>query len=207
LVVSAQIAGQPCLIGLLPQLEESICTMKHTILTALLALAAVSAPALADGFYVGAELGRSQLDGIHGVDGVSDSNVRATSAGVYAGYAFNPMLSVEFGYHGLGKGTGETTVLGKSVSFDTKVKAATLSGIASLPFTDTDRLSGYGRLGYTRISNSEHYGVVEFEETQNKMMAGLGLRYAASKNVGVRAEYTKYASDFNVLSLGVDYTF
>ncbi|WP_374353000.1 outer membrane beta-barrel protein, partial [Chitinimonas sp.] len=120
--------------------------MKHTLIAALLAVAAVSAPALADGFYVGADVGRSQLDGLSGVAGISDSNVKATSAGVFGGYAFSPSWAVELGYHGLGKGTGQTKFKNVAVNYDTKVKATTLSVIGS--YGVSDAFSVYGRLGY-----------------------------------------------------------
>ncbi|WP_374353031.1 hypothetical protein, partial [Chitinimonas sp.] len=55
--------------------------------------------------------------------------------------------------------------------------------------------------------NSTHYGAFEIEETQNKAIAGIGARYAVSKSVGVRAEYTKYAADFSAFGVGVDFSF
>ncbi|TDP63229.1 outer membrane beta-barrel protein [Roseateles toxinivorans] len=166
--------------------------MKKIIVLAL--AAACAAPVLAADFYVGADVGRNRFD---------DEGLKLNKTGlsVFGGYVISNNIAIEAGYRRLVDGTatfGATKV-------DIDAHALQLSGVFSVPVA-TD-LSLFGRLGINNIKIKASSNAARASDNETKALFGIGARYAVSPQVGLRVEYQKPASDFSVISAGVDIRF
>jgi len=65
----------------------------------------------------------------------------------------------------------------------------------------------YGRLGVNRIEAKATAGGNSAKDSTTKALFGIGLRYAVSKEFGLRAEFQKPESSTNVLTVGADIRF
>ncbi|MBV8657497.1 MAG: outer membrane beta-barrel protein [Burkholderiales bacterium] len=164
-------------------------------IAALALAAAVSTPALAEGFYAGADLGRSKLEVDVGNGYTASTN--ASSYSIFAGYQFNKNFGAEIGYRDLGKKTFATDTL--------KANATQISLIASVPLSNEFDL--FGRIGIASLEAKDNSG----SETKSKAVYGVGARYAVTKEFGIRGEYDQYdkwdGATFSVWSIGGDYRF
>lgn len=176
--------------------------MKKVVLATGL-LTAIALPSFAEGTYVFGDLGQAKYSG--------DFSESDTSFSVGAGYKFNSTYAVELGYADMG-GVGESGVYqGYSYKASVDVSAIQLSGLAYLPFSD--KFSAYGRLGLANVkaeatavvSDGEISESATESDSNTKAVYGLGLAYAASEKVGLRAEYTKY-NDVEVSTLNIGVT-
>jgi OOP family OmpA-OmpF porin len=200
--------------------------MKKTSgILALAALGAIGSPyAMADdtGFYLGANLGqtRAKIDdarisaailgsGFSTVNIVDDR--RDAGYKLFGGYQFNRNIAVEGGYFDLGK-FGYTA---------TTLPPGTLNGEITLPLSE--RWSAIGRVGANYAQARDHFSgtgaVVVGNPNPSKRQAnyklGLGLQYAFTEALAVRAEAERYRindavgnkGDVNMFSLGLIYRF
>lgn len=166
--------------------------MKKIIVLAL--AAACAAPVLAADFYVGADVGRNRFDD-------EGMKLNKTGLSVFGGYIVSDNIAIEAGYRRLVNGT---TTFG-STKVDIDAHALQLSGLFSLPVSS--ELSLFGRLGVNSIKVKASAGARKGSDSDTKALVGFGARYALTKEVGLRVEYQKPASDFSVISAGIDIRF
>lgn len=154
---------------------------------ALAALAVAAAPAFAadTGVYLGADLNRTKFS----AEGDSESK---TGFGVFAGYALNPNVAFEAKYARLGNWRED------GVRID--VNTLNLSVLGKAPLS-TD-LTLFGRLGMARNGLEVGFGNVTVSEHKNKALIGVGLDYALSPQVALRAEFVNLGN--NKIGSGVD---
>lgn len=167
--------------------------MKKIIVLAL--AAACAAPVLAADFYVGADIGRNRFD---------DEGLKLNKTGFsfFGGYIINDNIAIEAGYRSLVDGT----VSAGPLKANLKAHALQLSGVFSLPVST--ELSLFGRLGVNKVKAEFSSNVGQgASDSDTKALFGVGARYAVSKEVGLRVEFQKPASDFSVISAGVDIRF
>lgn len=113
--------------------------------------------------------------------------------GAYAGYNINENFAIEVGAQNLG-----TFKVGSIDVKTSAYNASVLGGVAIDP-----KFSVFGRLGYGSLKAA----VSGDQATINSSLYGVGARYQFDKNIAIRTEYTRYASDTGVFSLGVQYAF
>jgi outer membrane protein W len=179
---------------------------KHLMLAAGLALAALSAPALAGEGFVRFEAGRSDLDiRVDGLDGSDDD----TAFGIRGGYWFNPNIAVEGFYsrfysqtyndgfddysiklHGVGVGVvGKKNFEGPHQGFFVSGRAGIARGVATV---DYDGSVEEAEAGDTK----PYFGVgvgYDFSPT-----FGLGLNYDQVKSGGDGVDVTAKTVTFGV---------
>lgn len=165
--------------------------MKKICSLALAGLLA-SVPALAGEAVFGLDYGRTK---------VSDSDLKGTGLGVYAGYRFNESFGVEFGYRRLFRDT--EVELG--IPFEIKGSALQASALAFLPLGN--EVSLFGRLGVNRVKAEASSSIGSGSDSETKALVGVGLDYSFSKSTALRVEFQKPTSDASTLSLGVKFSF
>lgn len=164
------------------------------ILTALLASPLA---AMADGFYVGGQVGygaqKSELSDAIGGD---KKDLETVIGSIKAGYDFNDYLGAEVRVSGVDKDS-------------TGIKADYLASAyvkGMVPVSDS--ISLYGLVGATSVQmDKKVYG----KDSIASASYGIGARYAMTDNVGINLEATQVSShkDYELggVSLGVDYKF
>ena len=208
------------------------------ILAALgvVALAAIASPfaiAADPGWYTGASVGQSRAK-------IDDARITSTLLGsgfttvsiadddrdvgykLFGGYQFNRNFAIEGGYFNLGKfGFVATTVPAGTLNGEAKFQGLNLDAVGILPITD--RFSAFGRAGLayarTRDSFSGTGAVIvanpnpRANDTNYKL--GLGLEYALTQALGLRAEAERYRvndavgnkGDVDLFSVGLVFRF
>lgn len=168
--------------------------------------AALAAPAFANGFYVGADMGRTKL-------AVSDSEFGGhrydDSWALTGGYQFNDHIAAELSYRSLSKLNQQYG----SWSVNHKLSAVEATAVGSFPLSDKFAL--FGRVGVVHVKGKttiREGSLVEVEsDSKNRAMLGLGARYAVTQNISLRSEYIRYAKMEDVaistLTFGADYRF
>jgi OOP family OmpA-OmpF porin len=186
------------------------------------------------GFYLGADLGRSDYPANAKliVDLPSSTLASANLSnhdfawGITGGYRFNRYVAVETGYVDLGALSGPlASVAGTSAAsghFDFSVRGATQAVVGILPFGNW---AASLKLGYfysdVRLSYSGVSGAGPFNHKASvsdlSEWGGLGLRYRLRQHWQVNIEYDSYGSvgergktghtTNNTPSVGVDYRF
>jgi OmpA-OmpF porin, OOP family len=146
------------------------------------AQSSAAAPALT-GAYVGGSVGSTAITGL----------TSQTGFGGYLGYKINENFSVEAGAQSL----GSFDVSGTSVSA-TAYNASVLAGVPLNP-----NFSVYGRLGYGSLTAAATGATAKV----NSAVYGVGAKYNIDKNLAVRAEYTRLASDTGTFGVGLQYGF
>jgi OOP family OmpA-OmpF porin len=172
--------------------------MKKTAIAVLLSTF-VAAPAIAadEGFYVGADVGRSSTN-------YSDlSSKTGTAFSVLGGYQFMKYLAAEIQYNDFGsiKDTGGTSY---------KINGYSGAAVGIFPFND--QWSLLGKLGYasTKLGNPAN-------TTKSGITYGIGGQYNINQAWGVRLNYDMYkvvipaptsqTATTSVVSAGVVYKF
>lgn len=167
--------------------------MKNRILLAAgLALATLSAPALADGSgFIRVEAGRSNLDAR--VDGVGSGSEKDTSWGFRGGYWFNPNFAVEGFYSQL----YSTTFNDGFDDYRLKLHGVGVGVAAKKNFggNHTGFFIG-GRLGVARgVATVEYDGSLEDAEASSaKPYFGVGAGYDFSERFGLSVNYDQLKS-------------
>ena len=169
-----------------------------------------SLPAYAAGFYAGANIGASDVQGLGG----------SASAGLYVGYTIDSWLGLEAGYNRLGRWTGSDQGLPYTNIINNVDVSLTVGPRIGR------RLRVYGRLGFVDWSTIGTSGGGEHRVTghsaQNDILEelhqgfyGLGVSYRLGSNIGLRLEYRIYRAmavnghdlDINSVLLGAAYHF
>lgn len=157
--------------------------------TALPAAAQMSAPSLSSA-YVGVSIGQSKAkDWCNGIAGTGVScDDEDTAWKVFAGYQFHRNFAAELGYTKMGKVTASLGTLRE----EAKATAWEISALGAWPVTE--QFSVFGRLGLYRAEVKDETNFAgNVEHTNNDLTYGLGLQFAFTRNVAVRAEWQRYA--------------
>ncbi|MFY7854805.1 MAG: outer membrane beta-barrel protein [Rubrivivax sp.] len=164
----------------------------------LLALAAIglvtSLPAAANtaGLVFGVDFGKTSVSGLD-VDG--------NGFGLYGGYRFNESIAVEVGYRHLFK----ETVREFGVPVELKATSVQASVVGYLPLGNDFSL--FGRLGYNELKAKAGASGRSATGDQSGTLYGIGAEYDVNKNVAIRFEFQKPASDTRVVLLGAKFSF
>jgi OmpA-OmpF porin, OOP family len=184
--------------------------MKKNILASLILSTLIASPVFAGGFYLGADVGRSNVSE---KNSIVDFSGNGTTFDIYAGYKFSPYLATEITYRDHGKVSDTVVAYNIPVNTSISAKSITTSLIASYPFTEA--FSAYGRLGFASINATveakAYRSSYSEDKTTTKAAYGIGAQYALNKNISLRTEYTQYAEDegtkFSAFTIGANYSF
>lgn len=180
----------------------------------LVALAVLGSPAaMADdplGWYLGANIGRTRADfdspysigsvvapGVV-VNSISQST-RDTGFKAFGGYQFHRNFAVEGGIFDLGTyNYAYNTTPPGSFNSETRVKGLNLDLVGILPISD--RFSVFGRVGAAHArtrggftsTGAAPVSTANFRANHTNLKAGIGLAYAFTERLSVRAELERY---------------
>jgi OOP family OmpA-OmpF porin len=206
---------------------------------AVLALAAIASPSFAQsnndmvGLYGGVSAGptRATIDEPRirstlvnngfTVDSFTDDN-RSVGGKVFGGYQFDKNFAIEGGLFTLGKfGYQATTTPTGTLDGHAKVRGLNLDLVGTLPMTD--KFSVFGRAGVTYAEARDSFrstGMVVVtdpnpSERAANWKAGVGLQYAFTPALALRAEIERYRindavgnkGDIDMASIGLVYRF
>jgi OOP family OmpA-OmpF porin len=202
----------------------------------LLTLALMAAPfAMAQdaGWYGGANLGQSNasiddarisndLLGSGLVTTSIDDDDRDRGFKLFGGYQVNKYFAVEAGYFDLGQfGFVANTVPTGSLSGNIKIKGLNLDAVGTLPITE--KFSAFGRLGVAYAHTDGRFvgtGAVNVlnpspSARDTNLKVGLGVQYAFTEALSLRAEIERYRindavgnkGDVDLASIGLVYRF
>ncbi|WP_296494726.1 outer membrane beta-barrel protein [Rhodoferax sp.] len=202
----------------------------------LLTLALMATPfamAQDDGWYLGGNIGQSTatIDEARISSGLLGSGLVAGPFNntdddlgfkVFGGYQYNKYFSVEGGYFDLGQfGFSTTTTPAGSLSGDIRVRGLNLDLVGTLPLTE--KFSAFGRVGGTYARAEDRFvgtGAVNVlnpnpSEDAANLKVGLGVQYAFTEALSVRAEIERYRindavgnrGDIDLASIGLVYRF
>lgn len=202
----------------------------------LVALAVIASPfAIADdsGWYGGANIGQSKAtiddaritssllgSGFSGVS-IADEN-RDLGFKVFGGYQFNKNFALEGGYFDLGRfGFMATTTPAGTLSGDIRLKGLNLDAVGILPLTE--KFSVFGRIGANYAQATDSFagtGAVRVlnpnpSTRETNLKLGVGLQYALTESMAMRAEVERYRindavgnkGDVDLVSVGLVYRF
>jgi len=170
--------------------------VKKIAICIALAAGFAAAPVLAQGWYVGAGIGRgnlnmsgTELTGLNNAQ-IDDSDTTYT---LRTGLRFNPYFALELGYYDLGQYTFSGTAGSVPIHGSAKAKSYGLSAVGILPVAE--QLELYGRVG---IASSELKAnanatlvTANSSDRQSEATYGVGARWNVARNWGVFAEWMK----------------
>jgi OOP family OmpA-OmpF porin len=210
--------------------------VKTSLLMGITGLAVMSSAfAAADdtGWYAGASLGQSRATiddqrisnalratGFTGVTLTDDD--RSTGYKLSGGYQINKNFALEAGFFDLGNfGYKATTVPTGTLNGNIKLRGVNLDVLGMLPVTDN--FSAFGRAGISYAQARDAFsgtGLVQVtnpnpSERKANYKVGLGLQYAFSEALAMRAEVERYRindavgnrGDIDMISVGLIYRF
>lgn len=136
-----------------------------------------------EGYYLGASVGESQFrKSCRGITAGCDDKDLGWRA--FGGYHLNRIFSVEVGYANLGEAT--------TPAFTREVKALDVSAIGGYHFTPEFAI--LARLGMYRGQTSLGTTLGTAGDHNTGFTYGLGLRYAFTRGLALRAEWQQYES-------------
>ena len=185
------------------------------------------------GWYIGANGGqsRAKIDDARITSGLISSGFKSVSIfdddrdrgyKIFGGYQINRNFAVEGGYFDLGKFgfTANTTPLG-TLRGDIKIRGTNLDLVGMLPFTE--KFSAFGRVGVNSARAEDTFtgtGLVRTlnpnpRQRETNAKFGLGLQYAFTESLGIRAEVERYRindavgnkGDVDLFSVGLVFLF
>lgn len=175
--------------------------MRKVLYATILLLGSSTAALAADnGIYLGAAVGRSNLE-IDDLAGIEAADFEGDDTGYKLIVGIRPLdwLAIEANYVNFGE--AEDTVLGTRLSADGDGISAYAVGF--LPIGPVDL---YAKGGFIAWDTK----VVGFDEDGNDFAYGVGAQFRLL-GLSVRAEYEKFdiddVDDLSMLSIGVTYTF
>lgn len=214
-----------------------LATLARALGMAGLTVSAIPVAMAADdtGWYAGGNVGRSEanIDDQGIIQGLQNNGFSTTSLledyrglgfKLFGGYQFNRYFALEGGYFDLGKfGFTATTVPNGSLHNLTSFRGVNADLVGILPITE--KFSAFGRLGvnYAKTSSSlTSTGLINIpdpstnhSERNANYKFGVGLQYAVTPTLGLRAEAERYRvndaagskGDIDLLSVGLLYRF
>ena len=197
------------------------------------AFASPFAMAQDSGWYGGVNAGqsRAKIDDVRIVGGllgrglitssITDDD-RDTGYKLFGGYRMNRNFALEAGYFDLGKfGFTATTLPAGTLNGRIKIKGVNLDLVGMLPITE--KFSAFGRVGVSRAEARDSFTGTGFVRVLNpnpkkrdtNVKYGVGLQYAFTEALGIRAEVERYRindavgnkGDIDLISLGLVYRF
>lgn len=182
----------------------------------LVALAGIASPCASaehSGWYGGFSIGqaRSDIDDVRITSGLLGGGFVTTSITdndrdlgykIYGGYQFNHNFALESGYFDLGEFSFTTNTLPPGTfSGNIKLKGANFDLVGLLPITQN--FSALGRIGVNYAQAKDHFsgtGAVvvpnpDRKKTTASYKFGIGLQYALTDSLGLRAEAERYRID------------
>jgi OOP family OmpA-OmpF porin len=213
--------------------RQSVSTAGKLSLLTLALMAAPFAMAQDAGWYAGANIGQSlaTIDNDRISSGLLGSGLTTTSIAdddrdrgykLFGGYQVNKYLAIEAGYFDLGQFSflANTVPIG-TLSGNIKVRGVNLDAVGMLPITD--KFSAFARLGMTHARTKGSFagtGAVNVIDpspraSDNNPKVGLGVQYAFTDALSVRAEIERYRindavgnkGDIDLASIGLVYRF
>lgn len=212
-------------------------TKRRLSVLAFAGLAAVCSTAViaqeAPGFYIGGNVGATRAD--FNNDAITRSlagqgfTVRSTAEDnsgtgykLFGGYQLTPNFAVEGGYFDLGRYSySATTTPAGTFSSNNRVRGLNLDLVGMAPLSD--RFSVFGRVGAAYAQNRANFASTGFvpvntsnpRRNDTHLKIGVGLQYAITEALAVRAELERYRiSDpirnrghIDMASLGLVYRF
>lgn len=189
--------------------------MKRTLMMAGLVAGMLASAVASAQVYVGGTVGSYNWnDSCDGTVSCSKSN---TGFKLLAGYAINPMFSVEASYSDLAKIKATVRDSGMNVNVEVKGKSYEIAGVARAPINAD--FSVFGKLGFASTKTDASVsvlgtGVNIAGESLTTPVAGLGLTYNLTKELALRGEIETRKVKFdgqkesvNNYSVGVQYAF
>lgn len=171
-------------------------------LAAIVAASIVAAPSFAadNGFYLGAAVSQSKIDGI-----ASDVDLDDTGFKLIAGFRPLDAFAVEVNYMDLGNDEGT------SASFTGDVEATAIAGygvlLLPLPFVDLYAKAG---LAYWETKGRDDLSLQSLKDDGTEFAYGAGVQ-ARFGSLGARLEYESFdladSDGLDLFSLGVTWTF
>jgi len=146
------------------------------------------------GWYIGGNLGQSDVDELGEKD---------TAFKILGGYQINKNFGAELGYTDFGK------VTSGGVTF--KGTAWELVGVGTLPIND--KFAVFGKLGFAMGEYDASSALGSASDDSVEVTYGIGVKYNFTPTLAVTAEYQAYpdfgngASDVSVMSIGVLFRF
>jgi OOP family OmpA-OmpF porin len=210
--------------------------VKATTTLGLAALAATACPfamAQDSGWYGGVNAGQSMakiddarissnLLGSGFTSSTISDDDRSTGYKLYGGYRVNKNFAIEGGYFNLGKfGFKATTVPAGTLTGEIKLQGLNLDAVGILPIND--KLSAFGRVGLNYADAVDSFtgtgavGVTNPNPSKRdtNLKVGLGVQYAFTESLAMRAEIERYRiddavgnkGDVDLVSIGLVYRF
>lgn len=144
-----------------------------------------SASALAEGWYAGLSVGRTDADIRADQLGLTRSAVdkKDWSYGARVGYDINNIVGLEAAYYDLGRYGFGGDVNGIPVNGEAKLRSMSASVVGNLPINET--ISAYGKVGYARTK-------VRGGEDNSEAVYGVGAKWMVDKGWGLFAEWNRY---------------
>lgn len=217
-------------------LEKKMKLTRSSGALGLAVLAALASPltiAQESGWYGGANVGRSSAtiddarinSGLIGGGFTSSTIVddnRSTGYKIFGGYQLNKNFAVEGGYFDLGNfGYTATTVPAGTLNGKIKLRGLNLDLVGILPLTD--KFSAFGRAGLAYAQARDSFsgtGAVRVSnpnpsKNDTNYKVGLGLQYAFTESLAMRAEAERYRVNdaignkghIDLVSVGLIYRF
>lgn len=136
-----------------------------------------------------------------GLTGNSDVDEGALGWKAYFGYNFTRYFGLEAGYVDLGEADGDFTVVAPVAgggTLETDLSGYTLSAVIRYPFTE--QLGTFAKIGgffwdtdgRARVTAGGTTVVLNDDESGNDLTFGVGMKYAVSEHVAVRADWDRY---------------
>lgn len=187
--------------------------MKKHLFTTLL-LITLTLPVSAKGIYAFANFERSKIE-VDASDTSIDKNDNGYGIGL--GYTLTNHFAVEIAYRELMSIEQGATYSDYEYRINTDISALQASLVANYPLNNA--VSVYGRFGVGNIDADSSVYVNDWgditresgSESKTRALFGVGGRYAITEQVGVRAEYSRFAkiedTTLSSLSLALDYRF
>ena len=149
------------------------------------------------------------------------SNNRSSGGKLFGGYQLTPYIAAEAGYFDLGRFTYGSTVLGGAFNGTSRINGLNLDLVGTVPLAE--RFSVFGRVGTAYAQNRANFssnGAVFLNTTslsrnQTNLKLGLGLQYAITEALALRAEIERYRindpvrnrGNIDMASIGLVYRF
>jgi len=172
------------------------------------------------GFYGAFDLGQSKAkDACTGLPAGAACKNTATAFRIGGGYQFNENVGAEISYGDYGSNNASATILGIPVSATAKSSGLQASIIGIMPLGESFALTGKLGVANTKVKVSATGGGLWLGASATKTTAvfGIGMRYALSKNIALRAQYedlgkvgdaaTTGSSKLTLLTAGITFGF
>ena len=161
----------------------------------LLAMGAAGSAAAQSGFYAGASVSQSTIDGCGGVSNCDDEDIGWK---VFGGWELNPNIAFEAGWVDLGEISG--SIGGSAVSAEADGWTLAAKGILPL----NEQFGVFAKIGFIDWEIEGGGALSGVDDDGNDLMYGIGAQYMFTDQFGIVGEWEWYDidDDADVLSIG-----